>query len=247
MVKEDVIAKVKKLLRLSESDNEHEANLALQRASELMREHCISEAQVQGASKEKIESIDFENIHFPSNTKNWSQSLAASVARAFGCKPIFVADKYSHQFNTKYVMQVFGTATDRATVQVMLDYSYATVKRLIKKEQKRLKLEDPWENVKKYSHNFRVGLAVSMRSTLETIRDQNEQEVDDKTQYGIILYDKSKRVESLFKEKYPRPLRSLGSLSTRGSASGYNAGRESGKSVKFNRPVGGRNPKGYLK
>jgi len=245
MVKEDVIAKVKKLLKLSGSDNEHEANLALQKASQLMRDHCISEAQVQGEDKERLESIDFDDIHFPSNTKNWSQSLSAGVAKAFGCKPIFIGSGSS--FNTKYLMRTFGTATDRATVQVMLDYSYATVNRLIKKEQKRLKTEEPWENVKKYSHNFRVGLAVSMRSTLTEIAKQNTKEVVDKTEYGIILYDKSKRVEALFKEKYPNKLKSLGSLSTRGSANGYNAGRDSGKSVQFNRPVGGRNPKGYLK
>ena len=245
MVKEDVIAKVKKLLKLSESDNEHEANLALQKASQLMRDHCISEAQVQGEDKERLESIDFDDIHFPSNTKNWSQSLSAGVAKAFGCKPIFIGSGSS--FNTKYLMRTFGTATDRATVQVMLDYSYATVNRLIKKEQKRLKTEEPWENVKKYSHNFRVGLAVSMRSTLTEIAKQNTKEVVDKTEYGIILYDKSKRVEALFKEKYPNKLKSLGSLSTRGSANGYNAGRDSGKSVQFNRPVGGQNPKGYLK
>ena len=54
MVKENVIAKVKKLLKLSESDNEHEASLALQKASQLMRDHCISEAQVQRASKETL-------------------------------------------------------------------------------------------------------------------------------------------------------------------------------------------------
>ena len=245
MVKEDVIAKVKKLLKLSESDNEHEANLALQKASQMMREHCISEAQVQGASKEKLESIDCENIHFPSNTKNWSQSLAAAVAKAFGCKVVFTGS--GSTYNTKYTMRTFGTATDRATVQVMLDYSYATVNRLVKKEQKRLKIEEPWENVKRYSHNFRVGLAVSMRSTLAEIAKQNVKEVDDKTQYGIILYDKSKRVEALFKEKYPNKLKAMGSLSTRGSANGYNAGRDSGKNVRFNRPVGGQNPKGYLK
>ena len=245
MVKDNVIAKVKKLLKLSESDNEHEANLALQKASQLMRDHCISEAQVQGASKEKLESIDCESIHFPSNTKNWSQSLAAGVAKAFGCKVVFTGS--GSQYNTKYSMRTFGTATDRATVRVMLDYSYTTVNRLVKKEQKRLKIEDPWENVKRYSHNFRVGLAVSMRDTLTEIAKQNTKEVDDKTQYGIILYDKSKRVEALFKEKYPNKLNALGSLSTRGSARGYNAGRDSGKSVRFNRPVGGQNPKGYLK
>lgn len=245
MVKEDVIAKVKKLLKLSESDNEHEANSALQKASQLMREHCISEAQVQGEDKERLESIDFDDIHFPSNTKNWSQSLSAGVAKAFGCKPIFIGSGSS--FNTRYLMRTFGTATDRATVQVMLDYSYATVNRLIKKEQKRLKIEEPWENVKKYSHNFRVGLAVSMRDTLTEIAKQNTKEVVDKTEYGIILHDKSKRVEDMFKQHYPRKLKSLGRLSTRGSANGYNAGRDSGKSVRFNRPVGGQNPKGYLK
>ncbi len=247
MVKEDTIAKVKKLLNLSQSDNEHEANLALQKASELMREHCISEAQVKNYSlKSDVEAVEFENIHFPSNTKRWSQILAADVAKAFGCRIIFTGTRTS-QFTTKYVLQVFGTKTDRATVQIMLEYTYNTVNRLVKKEQQRLKREEPWENIKRYSHNFRVGLAVSMGKTLGEITRQNEEEGKEKnTQYGLILYNKKQKVDALFKQTYPKKLKSMSSLTTRGTSNGYDAGKESGKGVRFSRPISNTNTRGGL-
>lgn len=42
-----VVDLIKKLLKLSNSSNEHEAALAAQRASELMRHHNIAEAQLR--------------------------------------------------------------------------------------------------------------------------------------------------------------------------------------------------------
>ena len=244
MTKEIIISKIEKLLRLSKSTSEHEAALAMERASELMREHCISESMIS-AEDGKPESIDYENIHFPSNSKNWAQTLSASIARTFGCEPIFIKDPDSNRFNAKYCMRVFGTSTDRKTVQLMMDYAFSAVDRLAKKELKFIKKEYPWANIKKYGHNYRVGCTTAMDKTLRAIRDENAKEKNAQSQYGIILLDKAQRIRIMFKKKYPNTS-NLGSMKPRGDFTGDDAGREDGSKVGFQKQTGGQSNKGLL-
>lgn len=248
MTKESIILKIKKLMQLSTSGNEHEASSALKKASEMMRDHCISEAQVKAAQNDKPvpDDIGFEDVHFPSNTKTWSKAIAGGIANAFGCKAIFCQDG-GHRFNTKWVMRIFGTTADRMLVPVMLDFAYTTINRLVKKEQKRIKAEDPYENIKRYSHNYRVGLTQSMRQTLWSIESKNKREAEEGGQYGIVLFDKNKRAEALVAKLHPH-LGKGTALNTRdnGASGGY-AGRQDGKKVNFNKPVGMGSKRGQLR
>ena len=47
---EKIIERIKKLLELSKSSNEHEAAIAASRAAELMMDHQISEAEIHSSS-----------------------------------------------------------------------------------------------------------------------------------------------------------------------------------------------------
>ena len=47
MSKEKIFERIRNLLRLSESDNPHEAELALKRANEMMKEYCVEEHELK--------------------------------------------------------------------------------------------------------------------------------------------------------------------------------------------------------
>lgn len=92
----NILDKLAKLLELAESDNEHEAELAAQRASELMTKHSLEVADVEahkvGASKPKIDRgrIDAASDDEPfSRVENWHKSLAASIAEVLNARVIF--------------------------------------------------------------------------------------------------------------------------------------------------------------
>ena len=83
--REKVYDKVRKLLALSTSPNEHEAALAAERARELLDKYQISLAEVDSA--EFTEIIEGEGIKTGySSPRQWLHTLAMSTAKAFDCK-----------------------------------------------------------------------------------------------------------------------------------------------------------------
>lgn len=79
-----------KLLEMSKRGTEHEAEIAAQRAAELMAKHQIDaatvEAQVAGKSKPDLERgrVDADIGAAPSRVERWHSVLLASVAEAAG-------------------------------------------------------------------------------------------------------------------------------------------------------------------
>ena len=59
----DIEKKIRKLLALSESPNEFEAQAALLKARQLMAEYKLTEAELHEGNK-KIKTIKFLDIHF---------------------------------------------------------------------------------------------------------------------------------------------------------------------------------------
>ena len=84
MTRERVIEKVRKLLALSSSSNEHEAALAAAHVQRLLAEHNLEmselEAQEEGAGEVELEVAR--------TVPKWLSSLFATVANGFDCFPI---------------------------------------------------------------------------------------------------------------------------------------------------------------
>jgi len=84
MTRERVIEKVRKLLALSNSSNQHEAALAAAHAQRLLAEHNLAmselEVQEEGAGEVALEVAK--------TVPKWLSSLFATVANGFDCFPI---------------------------------------------------------------------------------------------------------------------------------------------------------------
>ena len=117
-----LLNRIFKLLTLGNGSSfDGEADAALCKAYALMREHDISMAQVEGASREEqLGSLDEQAIvGFPA--KRWEMLLLITVARLFDCK----AFRYSHQdqqnhiCNTEYIV---GRESNRITAVLMYNW-----------------------------------------------------------------------------------------------------------------------------
>ena len=84
---EAMIEKIKKLLRLAKSSNEHEAALAAARAQELLAKYNLDESLLTENELPKEASISHTEI--VKKPASWVYLLASSVAGAFDCSYFF--------------------------------------------------------------------------------------------------------------------------------------------------------------
>jgi hypothetical protein len=84
-----VIDRIRKLLALAKSANEHEAAAAAARAAELMAEHELSEATIRatgGAAAEQIVEAPVDGTSVESRKCAWKLAIAHGAAAAFGVR-----------------------------------------------------------------------------------------------------------------------------------------------------------------
>jgi hypothetical protein len=86
MEKTPIIEKIKKLLALANSSNEHEAALAASHAQRLLSEHNLAMADIEAAHKpdkaDKVETVVSKTL------PKWMRHLSAGVSTAFDCQAI---------------------------------------------------------------------------------------------------------------------------------------------------------------
>lgn len=81
-----VIEKIKKLLALANSSNEHEAALAAGHAQRLLAEHNLAMADIDAAHKpDKADKIE---TTVPKTLPKWLRHLSAGVSTAFDCQTV---------------------------------------------------------------------------------------------------------------------------------------------------------------
>ena len=83
-----VYERIGKLLRLSQSSNEHEAALAAERAAVLMAEYGLEEADIKLRDNPQavLDPIMEDNIECGSRRDKWYGILVDGIARSFGCR-----------------------------------------------------------------------------------------------------------------------------------------------------------------
>lgn len=86
MENSQIIEKIKKLLALANSSNEHEAALAASHAQRLLSEHNLAMADIEAAHKpdkaDKVETAVSKSL------PKWMRHLSAGISSAFDCQAI---------------------------------------------------------------------------------------------------------------------------------------------------------------
>lgn len=129
MTTERILDRVRKLLELSHSDNEHEAAGAAARASALMAEHEISEAMLQVANDpdeatpyvhERIVEEGLGDEHKTKERIAWRDTMLSALAVSLDCE----------RYTTKGNLIVYGRESAVATWRYIGLYLIAEVTRL---------------------------------------------------------------------------------------------------------------------
>ncbi len=129
---EDYREKIRKLLALAESDNEHEAQAALLKAKELMAEHKLTEAECKELKSKKVKKIVTE-ITYSKRRDPWIHGLSATIGSNYCCQAYSVK-KYDKQTRT---VGFVGLDDDADLCVAIFEYAV----NCIRSNQKRMKKE----------------------------------------------------------------------------------------------------------
>ncbi len=120
MTRERIIERVRKLLALSNSSNEHEAALAAAHAQRLLAEHnlAMSELEVQEEGAGEVE------LEVARTVPKWLSSLFATVANAFDCFPIVTTNASNSR------LRFIGVGDDPGVAACTLQFLMKELRRL---------------------------------------------------------------------------------------------------------------------
>lgn len=129
-----VIERIKKLLALSESANEHEAALAAEKAQELLAEYNIDMFDIQETEDDPTAEVHEERAQ--SRPQAWRRSVYMAVAKMYFCEyyfigGVFVLDPNSKRGRVKRDTHCFvGKPHNTEVAKLMAAYLCATILRL---------------------------------------------------------------------------------------------------------------------
>lgn len=164
----DYKEKIKKLLALAESPNEHEAKAALLKARQLMAEHKITELELKDVEKQKV--VDIQTDITCSKRRNpWIANLSAVIGENYCCKG-YRTHRYGEQ------TQYFGFIGLEDDVEICVAvFKYAVD--CILAEIGRIKKENDCYYsgyVKKLCDSYGYGFAVGIEAAFEEQQKANE-------------------------------------------------------------------------
>ena len=208
-----VIDKIKKLMALSKSSNEHEAQLAMTRAQELLLKHHLTMDDIKDkeAGLKVIEIDIIKGKRIP----NWKLVLAKTLSKNLRCKSIVV-----NPGDTNYV-RIVGGEEDAEVVELLFIYAIGFIESQTRKLRRQVRKEQGTAagTTDSYIYGFLVGLA-------EYFKEQ----VKANQEWGLVLIIPDEVTKSI-KEKYSPTSKNL-NLSIRPGTNedAFKKGKEEGKS-----------------
>jgi hypothetical protein len=211
-----LIDKIKKLLALAESGNEHEAKLAAQRATELLTKHNLNMQQVQRSNDYTEEEL-------------FNQKAESTETKFVGnliCQYFFVKLlKTRDRINKRTIYTVFGTPENVEIASYMYGFLVREFRQL-------------WRNYKgECRQSFYIGLYGGLRDQLEEAKTKIQNET------GLVVVP-DKGIDRYINDRH-RGVRSGGGLRPKArsarpkarSAADINAGRVQGQNIQIRRGV----------
>lgn len=238
MTREKVISKIKKLLELSNSNNEHEAAQAAAMAAELKLKHQIEEADISEEEFDEIdEPVEDHVIDEMGRTLHWKFEISNGLCKAFGCKAYYQNisyPRYGSRQKRESKFRVVGQRSNIDAIKYMYKYLTSEVERLTHKayheevsECQKSYVSPP--SARTWKRAFRLGAAtvISHRLAEQRKKTFEKAKLEGKSN-ALVALDKQ---ASAVKE-YVKSLRlQRGSVPYYTSRSGFSAGAEAGRSI----------------
>ena len=131
----DYKEKIKKLLALSKSPNEHEAQSALAKAQQLMAEHKISMAEVEDKEQRKAHE-HLAGVTYSARRDPWILRLSQVISKNYCCESF----SYREQGKQTYKLYFCGLNEDVEICMIAFKYATDCIQSEIKKRKQKGKL-----------------------------------------------------------------------------------------------------------
>jgi uncharacterized protein YoaH (UPF0181 family) len=206
-----VVEKIQKLLALGESSNEHEAQLSMLKAQELLAKHKLSLKEVSefkiynSAIKEKISCVTFTKA-------KWKANIGQIVADNFGCF-MFFKTRGTHKIT------FFGREEDIAVCNIVLEYAVDCINSSVKRM--RYQYQRDGYSSKGLENDYAKGFTHGIKIKFDEQKAKNQE-------WGLVLV-KDKEVVEAYDQKQKTFKRSIDtSTYFQGHDEAYNKGKQDG-------------------
>ncbi len=238
-VDQKVFDKLQKLLALSASDNENEAELAMEKAKVLMNEHKLSLLDV--AQDGSGASVQDERIWgFSKNRQKWEESLGNEIARAFDGRAII-----SPTLGGWYITFI-ASKTDIAIIVDLFERLRLLIRKMSKAYVDAKENDKPWLSPQTLHESYRMGIVITLRNRLQILRKNTRPDATIKNQYGLTGMDlvavKNQAVDERVHELYTNGLQEESVPTTKVYAKAYRQGKEDGDAISLHPSVKGTKP-----
>jgi len=224
MEKEKILDKIRKLLRLSSSPNEHEAARAAAKAASLMAEHEVSEADIAIESGDvTLETPDDFVLNQSKNRIGWQAHILDGVAVSFGCRA-YMSVGYG---TTLY--RVIAVQSKLDAIKYTHEYLINAVNRLAEENYIMQGVFSGPGQAKSWKNSFRVGAAIKLKDRLREVRAQALNDLQ-ASQGALMRIDKQSQLVDDLASKLG--LRSMKGRALRHSAA-FSAGAEAADKIRL--------------
>lgn len=205
-----IVEKIQKLLALSESSNEHEAQISMLKAQELLAKHKLSLKEVKefkvfnSAIKEKISTVSFTKA-------KWKSHLAELIADNFGCY---------HYFKTKGTHKIafFGREEDINVCNIVLEYAVDCINSAVKRL--RYQYSKYGYSTKGLENDYALGFIAGLKKKFDEQKKANQE-------WGLVLVKDKEVVEAHGQIKFKKTINT--ETKFQGYSDVFYKGREDGE------------------
>ncbi len=218
MTKEQISDKIRKLLALSKSSNEHEASLALANANKLLMKHNL---EMKDLEEIDLNCIIEEVVMSAGRIMNYKPIMLNAILELNNCEMLI--HSVAHGNKIIKAIKAIGKKQNIEVSISMYDYLMNTMERKMREENPRNKT------------SFRLGFSYSIaRKIKEIIMERNRQD-NDVACTALVIQEK-KMAKDFMHDKYKNIRTKKAKSSYRDQAS-FNSGVQAGRSTSLNSQI----------
>lgn len=169
-IDDKVVEKIKKLLALTDSANEHEAKIAMLMAQKLMARHNLDIKDVVAKDKENVCEI-YAGTY---GKRTWRRILAKVISKNFRCEHF-----YNNRGNKGFIVVFVGLLDDIKIAKSIYEFAISVIEKNQKRVYKELRMVGfETKGVKK---SYAIGFVYGLDDSFEEQKDEMPEE------YALVL------------------------------------------------------------
>lgn len=223
--------KIKKLLALSKSPNEHEAQSALAKAQQLMVEHKISMAEVEDKEQRKAHE-HLAGVTYSARRDHWILRLSQVISKNYCCESF----SYREQGKQTYKLYFCGLNEDVEICMIAFKYAMDCIQSEIKQRKSKGKLFNYTnELITSMCNGYAFGF---IKGLDEAFEEQKRAAAQSEANWGLVL-STPPEVKQRMSELGARTTTFQSKQAAKLSKSDYEVGKKDGRDFDITKRVAG--------